>query len=302
MPGSSDYETLERCPRKLKWEKTYLQSRIKPLEAIYKGVEAGLEGKDARDAVMALAADPGLDLEGVEVYPLAVHYSALAEILAFYLMAGQKPWTRVGQVWESGDELRRIVLVDRWSEERKMQEIRSWRTVAETCKHNRPMLLNFLVVGSSSDQRRVSPWTRGYSHPKNNGLQFRKKDGESLGPGWEPVWRERWQRNCDRWLAVMQRDGVFDGLVHSVRVQVPPRRDEFLADMARLDGEIADLPENPPMRRGGCYRFGACQYVGVCHAQEPKTPGECGWIALSDVLRADVTVPEQRNCAVGAVR
>lgn len=281
-----DFETLERCPRKLAWERQYPGGRVKPLECLYVGLEAGLKGKDPRNAIMTLAASPGLDVEGVETYSLAHHYAKLAEILTLYLLGKDKKWERNGQVWESGGDIRRVVLVDRWSEQRKMEEIRSWRTVAEVCRHDRPMLLNMIVIGSTVDQKRVSPWTRGYSHPKNGGLRFKKKDGESLGAGWEQVWRERWTGDVNRWLGVMQRDKIFDDLVHTVRLSVPHRRDEFMADMERMEQMMRELPANPPMNRGGCYRFSPCGFVGVCHAPERKTPAECGWVSLDAVRNA----------------
>lgn len=286
--ASYDYETFERCPRLYRWQKDYPGGRVKPLECLYVGLEAGLEGKDPRNAVMTLAASPGIDIEGVETYSIAVHLAKLAEILTLYLLGKDKKWERNGQVWEAGGDIRRVVLVDRWSEQRKMEEIRSWRTVAEVCRHDRPMLLNMIVIGSTVDQRRVSPWTRGYAHPKNGGLRFKKKDGESLGPGWETVWRERWPGDVNRWMGVMQRDRIFDDLVHTVRLSVPQRRDEYMADMERMEGEMRRLPANPPMRRSGCYRFSPCQFVNVCHLLEPKTPAECGWVSLDSVRNSPV--------------
>jgi len=281
---------FDRCPRLCKWEADHLQLRIKPLAALYAGVEAGVEGKSAKDAVMSLAANPGLDLQGIETYSVAIHLAFLAEILSTYLLAGGEKWVRNGNLFKSGDELRRIILTDRWSEDRKMQEIRSWRTVAEVCRRDTPILLNFLTIGQSSDNRRISPWTRGWTHPRNQGLRFKKKDGDSPGETWNLQWRERSGYPVERWLGRMQVDGVFGDLVHSVQVKIPKRREEYLREIQRIEGEIAELPDNPPMRRSGCYaNFSPCQFLDVCHHQGVKTPSECGWIKLTDIKNTPIS-------------
>jgi hypothetical protein len=292
---SSDLETFERCSRLLKWQTDHLQARVKPIAALYAGIEAGVEGKSAKDAVMALAASPGLDITGVETYSVAIHLAHLAEILSTYLLAGGSPWTRSGSIYECGGDLRRIVLIDRWSEDRKMAEIRSWRTMAEVCRRDAPMLLNFLVIGSSSDNRRISAWTRGWTHPRNFGLRFKKKDGEPMGEGWTQQWRERSGIPVERWLGKMQSDRSFDDLVHSVRVIVPRRRDDWLRDIERIEREIVALPDNPPMNRGGCYRFSPCVFTEICHGLTFKTPSECGWVKVSDIGKSPIEAPVFSN-------
>lgn len=291
---SDAIEKFERCRRLYRWDKDYIGGRIKPLAALYESLTAGLLGGDSKTALMSLAASPGLDLNVQDIYGTAVHLSFLAEILTAYLK-GPEEWVKSGEVWESGPDLRRIVLCSTWNEETKMREIRSWRTLLPVCTEDRPMLLNFISIGSTVEGRRVSPWTRAWAHPKNNALRFKKKDGESLGPGWEQVWRERANTDVMRWLSIMQRDRVFDDLVHSVKVPVPARRDEYLEDIGRIQEEMAALPENPPMNRGGCYRFSPCEFVSVCHGPQKKTPGECGWIKVSDVKNSVLAPPTYAN-------
>lgn len=284
--NSSDLVDFERCPRLLRWGQDHLPLRIKPLHALYRGLEDGLLGKSPKDSVMAIAANPGLDVEGVETYSIAVHLAFLAEILSSYLLSMGAKWTKSGQIFEVEGEYRRIVLIDRWSEERKFSEIRSWKTMAEVCQRDAPLLLNFLVIGTTSEHRRVSPWTRGWTHPKNQGLRFKKIDGSSLEKGWNQVWRERSGLSTERWLQRLQLDHCFQDLVHTVQVNVPRRRLEFLKDIERIEQEIAALPENPPMRRSSCYQIGStCQFAEVCNGAYNKTPSECGWVKISDITK-----------------
>lgn len=290
-PSPDAIEKFERCSRLYRWSRDYLGGRINPLAAVYAGLDAGLTGGDPYSAVMELAVNPGLDFGCPDVYSAAVSHARLAELLTIYLRGGDSLWIRSGSVWESGPDLRRIVLIDRWSEERKMAAIRSWRTLAPICTEDRPMLLNFISIGQTVDGRRVSPWTRAWAHPKNNAIRFKKLDGDSLGPGWAQVWRERWQGDPMRWLSVMQRDKCFDELVHSVRVPVPQRREEYLADLERIEREMVELPADPPMSRDGCYRFSPCVFVPVCHGPTKVTPADCGWIKVEDIKNS--SLPKQ---------
>lgn len=296
MVSADKLERYERCPRLLRWANDHLEIRVSPLSALYRGVEAGLIGEDAKNEVMKVAASPGLSVEGVETYSIAVHLSFLAEILTVYLLSMGAKWTKSGQIFEVEGEYRRIVLVDRWSEEKKLSEIRSWKTMAEVCQRDAPLLLTFMVIGTTSEHRRVSPWSRGWTHPKNQGLRFKKIDGSSLEKGWNQVWRERSGLSTERWLQRLQLDHCFQDLVHTVQVNVPRRRLEFLKDIERIEQEIATLPENPPMRRSACYQIGStCQFAECCNGAYNKTPSECGWIKREDITKIPLDAPKYAN-------
>ena len=145
---AEDLVTYELCPRRDKWSKQYDALRISLVKALYLALDAGLRTdkdpeKAAENAFVALAARPGLDFTGHDVYAVAMHYAKLAGILAAALRSTtSKPWTRYPSPdgWESacydmGDgKSRRIALVDRWSDDRKQQEITGWRTIGEVCK------------------------------------------------------------------------------------------------------------------------------------------------------------------------
>jgi hypothetical protein len=294
-------ERFDRCRRLVAWDSQYLNLRISPIRALYLALASGLTGdeKAAENRIMELAAQPGIDVEGDDQYALAKHYAALATILTTYLRATDAAWVPIPaeagwntDCYDAGKELRRIVLVDRWNDVRKMSEIRSWRTVAETSKFNKPMLLNFLVIGASHESRRISPWSRTLAHPRSKQIRFAKKSHKSDGfaESWTPVWRENWEGPILDWLGAMQSDGVFADLVHSIRVPVSPRRDEILKDILRIEREIGSLPANPPMTRSACYGFSPCRYVDVCHSPKGGTPADHGWVSISGLTNNSLQV------------
>jgi hypothetical protein len=294
--NAEDLCKYESCPRRLAWSREYLPFRISPIGALYRALDAGLIGKaqdDAKSSMLKTAAMPGLDIEGADVYDIAVHLGTLANTIVAYLRGNDSPWKKVEPVrcpfeWESAcyespdGRLRRIVLVDRWTEERKLEEARSWRTIGEICALSREMLINAIVIGQSYGKRRVSHWARTFTHPKNHGIKFKKKT-ETLSASWKQVWREDWNGTTEDWLYQMQKDECFDDLVFALKVGIPNRQEEFVADMMRIGGEMLLLLQNPPMRRSGCFGFSPCPFLETCYRQEAKTPKDVGYLRYSDI-------------------
>jgi hypothetical protein len=294
---AEELELHDHCHRLAAWSRQYHPGPVTPLRAIYACLEVGLTAssdpeKSAESRMMELAANPGLNIEAVDLYSLAVHFSKLASILVAYLRGNDEPWVKAKAAgdwepncYEVGDTLRRVVLIDHWSDQRKMAEVRSWRTVAETSMLNKPMLLNFISIGSTNEGRRVSPWTRTLKHPRNGGMRFAKRGSNADGftESWIPVWRENSEVTTLDWLGFMQKDGVFDTLVHSIRVPASPRRAEFVADVERIGNAIELLPANPPMTRSACYGISPCKFCDVCHSQKVSTPADFGWIPVGEV-------------------
>lgn len=292
--NAESLENFDRCKRLSAWSRAYLPGRMSPLRALYVCIEHGLTAADApekaaEERMLEIAASPGLDIEAVDLYSIAIHYSKLAGILVAYLRGNEGAWKReeaVGEwepnCYEVGETLRRVVLIDHWSDQRKMAEIRSWRTVAETSMLNKPMLLNFISIGSTAEGRRVSPWSRTLKHPRNGGMRFAKRGAKADGftESWIPMWREHHEGTTLEWLGGMQADSVFETLVHSIRVPVSPRREEFAADVLRIGCEIDLLAVNPPMTRSACYGISPCKFKDVCHAQKAGTPADFGWVAV----------------------
>lgn len=344
--SAADLEQFETCPRRYQWTRTYAPFRISLTGALYSALHAGLTASgtldpetSARNRLMALAAQPGLDIEGEGMYDAATHLASLAGILTVYLRGGEGAWTRVaakeisaeGKVsdpnpppprparvtwerhkhrfdpqaapvisssflWESScyeapdSYLRRVVLVDHWNEDRRVEEQSSWRTVAECALLDRPVLLNVITIGKSLRNRRYSAWTKGLLHPNSHQLRFMGRHG-NLGNDWNEIWRERWNGSTDRWLGVMQADGVMKDLVRSVKVSVPGHRQEIVNDILRMQREMAALSANPPMRRAGCFGFSRCQYVPMCHGGREVTPGEMGHPRREQVEITEIQFP-----------
>lgn len=283
------------CPRRYNWTNIYY-TRVSLIRALYIGLNAGLrtQGNPERTAeneLLALASAPGLDVVGGNVYAVAMHYAKLAGIVAAALRsAWSEPWTPVepialpgGHEWHSacyrtGDgQIRRIALVDRWSDDRKQQETGGWRTIGEVCAMNRPILVTAVSIGIARDKRRHAAWTRCWRHPRNRIFRFQRKTStEDFSKTWNSVWREDSGITTEDWLRQMHSDGCMDDLIHTVHVPVLKGKDDYLRDMTRIADEMASLPETPPMRISGCHGWQPCPFLGVCPNGEPGHLGFVG--------------------------
>lgn len=282
----------ELCPRRFVWSSEY-STRVSVIRSLYMALDAGLRtDKDperaAENELLAIAASPGLDIVGRDVYAIAMHTAKLASILAAALRsAWSGPWVPVdpvtlsdGHSWQSAayrtddGQMRRIALVDRWSDDRRQQEVSGWRTIGEVCALDKPLLVTAVTIGASQDKRRHSAWTRCWRHPRNRTFRFQRKTStEDFGSTWATVWREDSGVTTADWLTQMRADGCMSDLVHTVSVPVPSGREAYLGEMARLANEMAGLPEVPAMRLAGCHGFSPCPFMGVCPDKEPERFG-----------------------------
>jgi hypothetical protein len=281
----------ESCPRRFAWQVRYAALRISPIRALYIALDVGLRTekdpeKAAENRFLALAASPGLDITGHDVYQVAMHYSKLAGILAMALRsAWSEPWEAievsgwVSGCYRTGDGMvRRLALVDRWSDDRKQQEVYSWRTIAESVMLDQPILLTAISIGSSHDKRRHSPWTRCYRHPRNKTFRMQRKTSEEdFSQTWGKTWREDSGIPTADWLTQMRKDGCMEDLVHTVHFPVPKQKGEYLAQIGRYVDEMANIPDHPPMRLSGCYGFSPCPFTMVCHGAKPPVPESYGF-------------------------
>lgn len=278
----------ELCPRKQTWSERYVGFRVSLMYALYRALDAGLTSeldpeKAASNEFLALAAKPGLDIEGPDVYAIAMHHSKLAGIVSVALRSGGAAWKRIQPTasWQSacydaGDgQPRRVVLADHWGASRQAVEATSWRTIGELVSLERPILLTAVEIGTTRQRKRISPWTRAYRHPRNKVCRFRKRDGEeSFGGDWEPVWREDCELKTKDWLDLMAKDGCLDAIKTS-RIAVPQRPERYLAEMKRLSGELG----SEAMRLAGCNdrMSGACPFQAVCHGAKDSDPLRYGF-------------------------
>jgi hypothetical protein len=262
--------------------------------ALYVALDAGLRAekdpeRTAENELLSIAAQPGLDIVGHDVYAAAMHHAKLAGLIAAALRsAWTAPWSPVDAPlavehdagWNSacyttGDgATRRIALVDSWSDSRRAQEVHGWRTLGEVCALNRTILVTAVTIGNSRDKRRHSAWTKCYRHPRNKTFRFQRKTSEEdFSKTWSPVWREDSGITTEAWLKQMRDDGSITDLVHTVEVPVPRGREAYLEEMKRISGEMERLPEVPPMRLSGCYGFSPCPFLNICPSSSPEKHG-----------------------------
>lgn len=290
----------ELCMRRAVWTEHYA-ARVSLIGALYRALDAGLKAdknpeQAAQNELLGIASSPGLDLYNANIYAIATHYAHLGGIIAQALRnAFPAPWSdfpdldignpTVGAIsWRSGlynagDGIpRRLVLVDRWSDDRKASEQRGWRTVGETVALGKPIAVTAIEIGASRDKRRVSPWTRCYRHPRNDVFRFRRMNSdEDFSRAWKAEWREDSGIPTAAWLAKMQKDGVLDS-VQTMNVPPPARREDFLGRMAEIAEEMKWWEEHPddtpPMRLAGCHDplHGPCAFLQVCHGTRPADP------------------------------
>lgn len=286
METSSFLMADDRCRRSAFWSQDWERNLVAPTSALYQGIEAGLSydegdedpGQVAGDTVFTLASERGLDTPQADQLGQAQHMGALADILTFFLRKGE-PWVKpeaveVGETsWEAGvwldataTRLRRLVLVDNWSENRARSEKHSWRTIGEACVYDMPVVETVLVVGQNRDGRRHSPWSKAWLHPVNQDLRMRKRDGEKFSGKWRPVWREDVDYNRETWIETMVDDGVVTDVVFEVEIPPPSgiTRVKVLDLMQRKLAEIRGLKATPDPCPSVCDWPSPCQFVGAC--------------------------------------
>jgi hypothetical protein len=237
--NSAEFLTLDdRCKRAPYLAKRWEKSSMTPLSALYLAIEEGLgyEGEEdpgqiSGDHVMTIATERYLDIPSLDQYGTAMHYAALADLIVFVLRTGaawqrpedtkvgREPWESSAWLNEAGTGLRRVVLVDRWNDERKLGESHSWKTAGECAAYGLPMKMIVVVIGQSRDGRRSTPWSKGWRHPVNDVLRMRKRNGKGFDGAWVPVMREDTDYSRELWLETMTEDGVLADCLFEVDVE-----------------------------------------------------------------------------------
>lgn len=286
MPASpTDFTLFDQCPRLSTWSRSHQPPRTPLSLALHSSLNAGLAAgswQTARDHFIGICASPGLAIKAYNVYEIGVHHANLVEVVAAYLL-GDGGWAKADPFRNGGyihhpdsflmkdGRLRRVVLCDRWDETRQLAETHSWRTLADICATNRPMLINAIVIGQSRKGFRPSPWTRAHKHPTaGNTLQLTRKDGSDFAPSWTRLWRENTSESPLDWLKRMQEEHCFDSLIHSFTVDVPQNREEILVEMRGMVGEMEK--NSLKMRRASCFALTPCPFSPLCYPANPNGP------------------------------
>lgn len=290
MITTEDVALWDECERRRLYS-LYQTPRISLAQALNDSLRIGLLKGDpalAKNHLMQLAAEPGLAISGVDIYAVALHTSALIEIITTYLLADEGPWKAAPKV-KIGEHdfrplsfvrpacLRRVVLCSRWDMQRQLEETHSWRTVADSAALGLPMLINAIVIGSAVKGLRPSVWTRGFSHPVSKDLRIKslKKDGENFNQNWRRVLRESSSKSAADWLTLMQKDDAFEEAVHSVSVPIPSQQSHV--DLSRMLDEITSTSVGK-MRRSSCFKQSTCPMANLCYHPDSPTPEIAGWL------------------------
>lgn len=302
-------ELWDRCRRAAAFALDWEPVRVTPLGAVYTSLRTILTADQyngpgmARETVMQLASERGVQTDRPDPYDMIVHHAHLAEVLARALRQPSQeavqvhPVVKVGStglVWQpegylvdGGTRLMRVVLVDDWTDDRQMAELHAWRTVGDVCLTGLPMVLRVLVIGASRNGRRHGYWTKARQHPYDKSLRFKRKEHvqEEFSESWHTVWRENTKVDADHWIEQMSRDNVLREVAFTRNVMVPNQRarDMVVEDVTRIGTEIETAKKNHsqfPMTRSSCDMAGPgrgpCLYQSTCYSPIEIDPGQTG--------------------------
>lgn len=236
-------------------------------------------GQAAGDHVMTLAAGRGLDIEGSGVYPIALHVAALADLVATLLRSSDlraRPadktvnsatWVSSAYLASSGLRLHRILLVDRWSDERSKAERLGWKVLGEMSVYEIPLTMHVVVLGQRRDGKYHGGFSKGWLHPQGRMLRIRKRSGESFTGRWLQAWREEQDTiSRSKWIDQMQADGVLQDSIFEIECDPPTPK---LASEIRLLAErklrqIKETTKTPDMNPSSCFWPVPCQFAESC--------------------------------------
>ena len=302
--SASLISSFETCPRKAYWSHWSLP-KLAAKDMLSKGIRAGLMapvasgepgssfGEVSGSEVLQQASDRGLDTNVKDVYSAVMHLAALSDILVSAVRkVDEKPWLipEPVQNWTSeamlspdGLNLRRIVMVSHWNDDRHYAECKSWATLGEIVHYNLPMQLAILVIGQHRNGRYHGPWTQGFLHPQNHQLRFRKRSagykqaGNVFNDKWEKVAREdRSEISNEKWLQAMLTDDILRDVCFSVEVLVPPPQQcERIKHLASVKMErLRAMKEVPEAQLTGCHWPIECPFIKLCHSIPERKPSQ----------------------------
>jgi hypothetical protein len=298
MNSAELLSAYEVCPRKAylasRWQRNKLSTVQTLRESLYRVLaapEAPAEaswGQMAGETVLDLAASPGIDISGENVYACAMNLANLADIILTAIRKpDEKPWHEESiQNWTSylspeGDKLRRLVIVSHWSQDRHYSECRNWFTFGPMAAFRLPMDLVVLIIGNERNGRRHSHWCKALLHPANKKqLRFRRRVGNTSGgfkESWVEIWREDHEEiSRETWLNCMLADDVLRDCCFTIHMpQMPPEQCQYYMELAARKMEMVQaMREKPPLQLTGCDFPVKCQFLKPCHDIPEKDPSE----------------------------
>ena len=297
---------IETCERSAYWSLDWEKSRITPNQLLQEGIKEGLlssrvdYGQTAGERVVEIGSQRELTTDFPGVYDQIIHTASLADVLSHALRkAVDEPWKLPeptslpgGQEWRpsvflapSGTSLRRVVLVSNWSKDKHYSFCRDWTTIGNVCAYGVPMQLAICILGQVRDGKRYGYFSRGYRHPANRGLRFRKRTEGKFKSSWQTIFREDFDEiSTSDWLSAMHQDGVLADSAFSVTVDVPQEKARtHVLDLAakKLD-RLMGLKELPDEQFTGCSWPTRCQFIAHCHAGLPPS-GKYGFFRIDQL-------------------
>lgn len=288
----------ESCSRRgfyaARWHKHRLTSSEMTRLAVTSALRSDVPdiGEAAGSNVMTLARDRGLDLDGSNVYRVAVNHSAIADIVATAIRKPGEPawlkppavpdWISSASIDSTGSYLRRFLPVSTWNEDRQRHEIRSWFTLGETATYGLPMQLIVAILGPTAGGRRTGYFSKALLHPSRSSLRFRlrsRKTVEGFKESFTSIYREEHdQISREQWLDAMHADGVLADSLFVVHVPVPGELEiQAIRDLAkrRLDALPLELPDRQLSTCDG--PLAACPFRVCCWSQPESRPDDGGF-------------------------
>ena len=294
IPSAQLLSNFEQCSRRGFYARSYEPERLPAVEMVRDALRVSLTAQEQRDwgelagsHVLQLAQDRGLDTHLHELYPSVMHHAALSDILVSSIRKPEDPawlippvqnWTSACFLAPAGDYLRRIVLVSHWTEEREESETRNWYTLGELAHYNLPMQLIVFVIGQQRNGKRSSPWVKGFLHPQNKVLRFRRKDrakSATFNEAWNTVLREdHAEISREKWLESMLKDDVLREAVFKIDVPIPsPVVMERFRGMAQRKLEaLYATKEKPEANLSSCDWPVPCPFRKCCWSNPEREP------------------------------
>lgn len=250
-----------------------------PKEILIESIAHGLTtDESASDYAMELAASKSIDTAETDLLGLAEHIAALAEILAWVIRGESAPWERPDPVevgngipWHSsaylglaGAKLRQFIVTDRLDAFAELSIRHSWAVLGECAVYGTGMDVIVVTVGNLRQGRWSCPFTRGYTHPVNSGLRFKKRDGSEFTNSWGKVWREQSSVGLEEWYDAMCDDGVVADALHVLEVDHPENAEQIV-NLAVSKLERIGSQDTPEMQLSRCFdRIRPCPFRMCC--------------------------------------
>jgi hypothetical protein len=299
---------IETCERAAYWSLDWEKNRITPNQLLLEGIKSGVLstradfGECGGERVVEIASVKELTTDYPQVYDQVIHTASLADVLCHALRKAQEaPWTMPepttlpgGHEWVSstflapgGQSLRRVVIVSNWSKDKHYSFCRDWSTIGNVCAYELPMQLAVCVLGQVREGKRYGYFSRGYRHPVNRGLRFRKRT--DAGTGFKSSWQQIFREDFDEiktvdWLQAMHADGVLADSAFSVTVDVPSKeaRKHVLDLASRKLDKLLNMKTVPDEQYTGCSWPVRCPYISPCHkGDEPS--GRYGFVPVDKI-------------------